>query len=74
MSKLPVIKPRIIDKFLKKNGFIQVRFEGSHARYHHPDGRKATVPFHNRPLKKGTLKSILHQANLSDGDLSGFLH
>lgn len=73
MPKLPVIKPRIVNKFLLHKGFVLKRTEGSHQRFHHPDGRKATVPFHNRPLKKGTLKSILRQTELIVDDLVGFL-
>ena len=69
MPKLPVIKPRILISVLQKKGFYLARTDGSHHRYHHRDGRKATVPFHNRPLKKGTLKSILRQAELSTEDL-----
>ncbi len=65
MPKLPVIKPREVIKILKKRGFVLVRSDGSHQRYHHSDGRKVTIAFHTRPLKKGTLKSILRQAELT---------
>ena len=69
MPKLPVIKPREIIKILKKDGFMLVRSDGAHQRYHHKDGRKVTVSFHNRPLKRGTLKSILRQADFTVDDL-----
>lgn len=69
MPKLPVVKPRDVISFLKKHGFYLKRSDGSHQRYHHTDGRKVTVAYHNRPLKKGTLKSILRQAELTTGQL-----
>lgn len=65
MPKLPVVKPRDFVRFLKKQGFVQVRSDGSHLRFHHHDGRKVTVPYHNRPFKKGTLKSMLNQADVT---------
>ena len=73
MPKLPVVKPRDIIRFLKKIGFVEVRSDGSHFRFHHIDGRKVTVPFHIRPLKKGTLRSILKQANVTTEELVEFL-
>ncbi len=65
MPKLPVVKPRELAAFLKKKGFYLARSDGSHQRYHHDDGRKVTVPYHTRPFKKGTFKSILRQAELT---------
>jgi len=73
MSKLPVIKPREVVKFLEHEGFSLKRSKGSHLRYHHSDRRKVTIAFHNKPLKKGTLKSILRQSELSTNDLLAFL-
>ena len=52
-------------KFLKSQGFVLTRVDGSHHRFVHPDGRATTVAFHNRPLKKGTLKAILNQVQFS---------
>jgi len=69
MTKLPQVKPQAVIKSLEKLGFKQTRISGSHARLAHPDGRKATIPIHNQPLPKGTLKSILRQAQISLEDL-----
>ncbi|OGG15766.1 hypothetical protein A3D77_07890 [Candidatus Gottesmanbacteria bacterium RIFCSPHIGHO2_02_FULL_39_11] len=74
MPKLPVLKPREMISFLEKHGFQVVRSDGSHFRFHHPDGRRTTVAFHNKPLKRGTLKSILRQSELTTDDLVDFLH
>jgi len=65
MSKLPSLKPREIVKILKKNGFIEVRQVGSHLHLYHPQKNlRATVPMHNKDLKRKTLKSILDQAKI----------
>lgn len=61
MPKLPVIKAKELCKFLEKQGFIFKRSSGSHRRYYHQDGRRGTVPYHNKPLKKGTLMAILRE-------------
>lgn len=69
MPKLPVVKPKDLLKTFQKVGFVVVRQTGSHARLHHPDGRRVTIAIHNRPLKKGTLSSILRQAEMTTTDL-----
>lgn len=69
MSKLPVVKPRDVISFLEKNGFYHTRTDGSHFRFHHKDGRNTTVAFHRKPIPKGTLKSILRQAELTTEQL-----
>lgn len=65
MPKLPVVKPKQFVRFLEKQGFVKVRSDGSHLRYHHSNGRKVTVPYHNQPFKKGTLKAMLRQAEMT---------
>lgn len=69
MPKLPIVKARTFIAALKKKGFFLARSDGSHHRYHHNDGRKVTVPYHNHPFKKGTLKSMLRQAEISTEEL-----
>ena len=64
MPKLPQIRPRELEAILLKNGFMFVRQKGSH-RLYEKGVRKVVVPFHNKPLKKGTLNNILKQANIS---------
>jgi len=66
MPKLPVLKPKEIIVILKKHGFLEKRQKGSHVLFVNQKINKwTTVPVHNKPLKKGTLKSILRQANIS---------
>ena len=38
--------------------------------YTHSDGRRTTVPMHNKPLGVGLLKAILKQAELNESDLN----
>ncbi|MGB9706490.1 MAG: type II toxin-antitoxin system HicA family toxin [Microgenomates group bacterium] len=65
MTKLPQIKPQRMIKALKRMGFEVKRKSGSHFRLIHPDGRKVTIAVHNKPISKGTLNSITHQAETS---------
>ena len=57
--------PREMITLLKKNGFMEIGQNGSHKKMYHPKTKKQTiVPFHNKPLKKGTEQGILKQAGL----------
>jgi len=51
---------------LEEMGFSCIRQSGSHAIYHHSDGRWTTVPMHKgRDLGKGILRKILKDAKIS---------
>jgi len=65
MSKLPQIKPKKIEKVLINLGFILRSGKGSHVVFKHPDGRRTVIPVHNRPVRTGTLRAILKQADRS---------
>lgn len=64
---LPVITPKQCVKALRKAGFYIDHQTGSHARLLHPAdaSRRVTLPIHNKDLPRGTLKSILRQAQLA---------
>jgi len=71
-AKLGSLTSLELIKALLKEGFIFTRQRGSHHRYHHPDGRRVTVPFTRSgdTFAKGTLKSIIEkQAKWSEEDL-----
>jgi len=71
LSKLPVVSGREIVKLLTKIGFAIVGREGSHVRLKRKRGREVLiviVPMHSE-IAKGTLKSILRQANMTVDDL-----
>ena len=47
MPKLKPIKVYKLIKIVRKLGFIEVRQEGSHKTFNHPDGRYTTISFHS---------------------------
>ena len=65
-SKYPILSPKEIIKALSKLGFEKVSQRGSHAKYRNQTTPVKTViiPMHSE-IARGTLKSILEQANLS---------
>lgn len=66
MTKLPVVKGRECIRALQRAGFYIDRQKGSHITMmrDEPFGR-ATVPNHNKPLKRGTLYQIIKDAGLT---------
>lgn len=62
MPELPIISGQKIIKTLVNLGFVVVRQKAAVFLQRVSD--TVTVPLHN-PVKKGTLKSILKQANVS---------
>lgn len=65
MPNLPQVKPRDIEKALLAKGFHSRSTKSSHVVFIHADGRHTVVPGHNRPVRPGTLRSILRQADIS---------
>jgi predicted RNA binding protein YcfA (HicA-like mRNA interferase family) len=74
MTKLPVVRPREVIRFLEQNGFVLDHSSGSHFIFYHPlSKRRAVVPRHNRDMPKGTLLSLLKEAGFTRDDLVVFL-
>lgn len=70
MSSIPSLKPREVAEILKRDGFIELRQEGSHLHLYHSVKRlRVTVPMHSKDLKRKTLITIFRQANISLKDL-----
>lgn len=64
-SKYPILSPHEIIKVLHQFGFEKVSQKGSHAKYKNcMTGRVCIIPIHNE-VARGTLKSILDQANIT---------
>ena len=62
---------RDVIRKLNKNNFYQTRQKGSHAYFHHDDGRFAIVPVHKkRNLSRGVIKNIEKTAGLKFGKLT----
>lgn len=72
MSKLPALKPKEVIKVLEKAGFSFVRQKGSH-RIYIKENIGVTIPFHNKDLKRGTLRHIIKQAGLTTEEFLQFL-
>jgi len=73
--KLPACKPAEVIRALQRAGFVVRRVRGSHHQLTHainPELR-ATVPYHNRDLKRGTLRAILRDCELSVDEFLGLL-
>ncbi|MCR5311025.1 MAG: type II toxin-antitoxin system HicA family toxin [Lachnospiraceae bacterium] len=62
-SKYPVLKPEEVVRRLEAFGFIYVSQKGSHRKMSNGTF-KCIIPMHDE-VAKGTLKSILTQANVS---------
>ncbi len=74
MPKLPVVKPKEIIKVLQKAGFSIDHVSGSHyIMYNQNRTLRTSIPYHNKPLKRKTLKSIIDSAQLSVGKLKELL-
>jgi predicted RNA binding protein YcfA (HicA-like mRNA interferase family) len=64
-DKLPSVSGKQVVAALERDGFVHVKTKGSHAKLRHADrALTVIVPLH-RELAKGTLRSILRQANLT---------
>jgi predicted RNA binding protein YcfA (HicA-like mRNA interferase family) len=74
MPKLPTVKPRVVIRFLERNGFELDHASGSHFIFYHPvSRRRAVVPRHNRDMPKGTLVALLREAGFTRDELVRFL-
>ena len=74
-ERLPALKANDLIRVLKKDGFILVHQKGSHATYKHPATQKrVTIPIHpGKDLKRGLLKGILNDLNLTNEEFLGKL-
>lgn len=74
MPKPPVVKPREIIKALKKKGFVIDHISGSHyVLYNSNKSLRTTIAYHNKPIKRKTVMSILKSAQISVDELKKLL-
>lgn len=72
-SKYPILPPSKLISILSKFGFIKVSQKGSHAKYKNLiSGKICIIPMHNE-VAKGTLKSILEQADIELDEFLSYL-
>lgn len=63
-SKYPILPPKKIIKILSELGFVKISQKGSHVKYKNLETNKIyIIPMHQE-VARGTLKSILEQANI----------
>lgn len=72
-ERLPSIKAKEMVRLLEKLGFTLIRQKGSHAFFHHPDGRNTAVPIHPGDLPRPVMKEILKQMQISEEEFRKFL-
>ena len=64
--RLPIIKPKHLIRVLGKKGCILKRQTGSHRIFYCLHNQKIiVVPIHNKDLKKGLIRSIIKELDLS---------
>ena len=69
MSRLPVVSGAQLVRVLERLGWESVRQRGSHVRLRNPERRAfLVVPLH-KELKRGTLRGILRDADISVDEL-----
>lgn len=71
--KLPVIGAKEIIRALERAGFYFHYQTGSHITMKHQDGRRTTVAFHIGDMKRGTIRAILRETNISIEDFIDLL-
>jgi len=72
--KVPIIKVKLLEKFLFYLGFEVKRQSGSHVFYRHPDGRYTTLPHHgNQDLGRSLIRQILREIDITPEELISLL-
>lgn len=64
-SKYPILPPNQIIFILHKFGFEKVSQKGSHVKYRNQFNNKVCIIPMHKEIAKGTLKSILEQADIT---------
>jgi predicted RNA binding protein YcfA (HicA-like mRNA interferase family) len=74
MSKLPIVRPEKLIKFVEYLGFNFARQKGSHMFYKHNDGRTATISFHKgEDIPRGLLVKILRDIEIDKDEFVKWL-
>jgi predicted RNA binding protein YcfA (HicA-like mRNA interferase family) len=75
MTELPTITAARLIRALQRDGFFIHHTSGSHHvfKHHSRPTLRVVVPYHAGDVKRGTLRSILRQANLTVDELIALL-
>lgn len=73
--KLPAIRPDEVVRALERAGFVVRRIRGSHYQLTHRDRPelRTTVPVGSRDIKRGTLRGILRDCELTTDEFLDLL-
>jgi predicted RNA binding protein YcfA (HicA-like mRNA interferase family) len=75
MTELPTVTASRLIRALQRDGFFIHHTTGSHRvlKHHDRPALRVVVPYHAGDVKRGTLRSILRQANLTVDELIALL-
>jgi predicted RNA binding protein YcfA (HicA-like mRNA interferase family) len=75
VTQLPTVSAARLIRALQRGGFFVHHTSGSHHVLKHPDhpALRVVVPYHVGDVKRGTLRNVLRQANLTVDDLIALL-
>ena len=73
--RLPALTPKDVLRALERAGFEVHHVTGRHYILKHPDksGLRVTLPWHNKDLKRGTLRSVIEQAGYTTDEFVDLL-
>ncbi len=72
--KPPVIRAQKVVQALKKAGFYKDHQRGSHLVLRHQEkNRSVVVPIHSGTVPRGTLRAIIHQAEMTVEEFCSYL-
>lgn len=74
MSRLPMLGWRDVARAMERAGFVFDRQKGSHIVYYHPETNRTVVFPKHREIRRGTLREVLREANLSEDEFRELLH
>ena len=72
MNRLPALNAKNVAKALERAGFCFIRQKGSH-RIYIKDRVGVVLPWHNKELKRGTIRHIIKQSGLTKKGFSELL-
>ncbi len=74
MTRLPTLSARKVVAALKRAGFEEIHFKGSHLYLHHPGKDLETcVPMHGGDLGRNLMRAILRQTQLTEAEFHELL-
>jgi predicted RNA binding protein YcfA (HicA-like mRNA interferase family) len=64
--KLPSLKSKDVIKVLKKLGYFKIRQTSGHEIFYHSAKKKIIpIPIHNKDLKRGLVRAIIRELEIS---------